>query len=73
MAADQDKFVGATKMEWADIGVLIGYFVVVLAFGLVVSTAFFLSHATLDSTRSCDVCRAAWRKQFHCARGEVVQ
>ena len=33
-----DKYVGGTSLEWPDIGVLIGYFVVVLAFGLVVSS-----------------------------------
>ena len=33
-----DQYVSGTSLEWPDIGVLIGYFVIVLAFGLVVSS-----------------------------------
>ena len=33
-----DTYASGTSLEWPDIGVLIGYFVIVLAFGLVVSS-----------------------------------
>ncbi|KAK2179094.1 hypothetical protein NP493_514g01031 [Ridgeia piscesae] len=36
-ADDMEDNVGTTSLEWADIGVMIAYFVVVLAFGLISS------------------------------------